>query len=118
MAIDEWRALALREIEVQRAAGNIRSSLEAEVEFAGDADSLSSLQSLGSEARHAFIVSAVSFVEQPDSTPAVTVRKSAHTKCARCWHHEADIGVHVVHAELCGRCVATLSGSDGGRRFV
>lgn len=38
----------------------------------------------------------------------VRVARAAGDKCERCWHYESDIGQHVDHPTLCGRCVTVL----------
>jgi len=44
------------------------------------------------------------------SAGGVTVRVARATgqKCERCWHYATDIGQHLLHPSLCGRCVAVL----------
>jgi isoleucyl-tRNA synthetase len=44
------------------------------------------------------------------SAAGVTVRvaRAAGQKCERCWHYATDIGQHLSHPSLCGRCVAVL----------
>ena len=120
--IGQWREAALKEIEKQRTAGNIQSSLQAELEFMGASSSLSALQSLGDELRHVFIVSqtAVCVTQESESNGdigEVRVLASPHAKCARCWHCEEDVGTHSEHTDLCGRCVQALDGKSE-RRFV
>ena len=114
--IGRWRDLALKEIESRRAAGEIRSSLEADLVFFGKAEEIAPLLSLGGELRHVFIVSRAEAKESADEMH-VAVQKSAHQKCARCWHREADIGKDAAHPELCGRCIKVLAG-ECARRFV
>jgi isoleucyl-tRNA synthetase len=41
----------------------------------------------------------------------LAVRVSEAAKCARCWHHRADVGSHAAHPELCGRCVENVDGA-------
>jgi isoleucyl-tRNA synthetase len=43
----------------------------------------------------------------------VTVRiaRAEGTKCERCWHYSTDIGTHLSHPTLCGRCVGVLERS-------
>lgn len=115
-AIGRWRELALKEIEKQRAAGVIRSSLEAELTLHGSDAELRPLQTLDDELRHVFIVSrAVTAAGGGENS--VIVKKSAAAKCPRCWHHEAAIGEDPAQPELCGRCARALSG-DCHRCFV
>lgn len=46
------------------------------------------------------------------------VKKSAHPKCARCWHHRADVGTHASHPEICARCVTNVDGDGEQRKFA
>ena len=112
-AIEKWRALALREIEKERAAGKIRSSLEATLTFVGTEDALKPLKTLGDELRYVMIVSKTSLTA--GETSAVIVKPSTAAKCARCWHHETSAAND---SELCARCARALDGDDSGRQFA
>ena len=46
------------------------------------------------------------------------ISASTHAKCVRCWHHRADVGMHVAHSELCGRCVENVAGNGEVRYFA
>ncbi|MCY1296137.1 Isoleucine--tRNA ligase [compost metagenome] len=46
------------------------------------------------------------------------VVKSGHAKCARCWHHRADVGVNPAHPEICGRCVDNIDGAGEVRHHA
>ncbi len=50
---------------------------------------------------------------QEASEGGVTVRiaRAEGVKCERCWHVEPDVGTHVRHPGLCGRCVSVLEGA-------
>jgi len=39
------------------------------------------------------------------------------TKCIRCWHHRADVGVHAEHPDICGRCVSNIEGPGEDRAW-
>ena len=62
----------------------------------------------------------------PDSAIAINDLKdswiiaeaSSDEKCVRCWHHQPDIGNHVEHPELCGRCVDNVAGSGEARKYA
>ncbi|WP_461783216.1 zinc finger domain-containing protein [Prosthecobacter sp.] len=34
--------------------------------------------------------------------------ESSHHKCARCWKQLPDVGTHVEHPTLCGRCLEAV----------
>ena len=44
----------------------------------------------------------------------VRIARAAGHKCERCWHHESDIGQHLEHPSLCGRCVSVLERQGAG----
>lgn len=111
--IEKWRALALKEIEERRAGGIVRSSLEASLTLRGAPEDTAALQTLGDELRHVFIVSAAHVESEEGAPMSARAEKSPHGKCARCWHHEADVNGE----ELCGRCARALK-NECDRRFV
>jgi isoleucyl-tRNA synthetase len=112
-----FRAVALKCIEDQRAAGAIGSSLQAELEFAAADADFELLSSLGDDLRFVMITSRAVVNQVSTSAPvAVTVAPSPHAKCARCWHYRADVGSNAEHAAICGRCVSNLFG-EGEKRF-
>ena len=78
------------------------------------------------ELRFLFLVSAVHVHPTPAPQDAVMLeggaiglvaRVSEAAKCARCWHHRVDVGTHVDHPELCGRCVDNVEGPGESRRW-
>ena len=112
--VDKWTAVRTlradvnREIELLRAAEQLGSSLQAEVDIEADDALLPVLTSLGKDLKFVLIVSHVSV--KPGDATRITVRASAHAKCERCWHYRADVGAHVRHATLCARCVENIEG--------
>ena len=117
-----------KRLELMRKEGVIGSSLDAEVEVYCDAPLLGVLSQLGDELRFALITSYASvaaLAEAPGEALDTEVRglrlaawASEHAKCARCWHHREDVGDHVGHPELCGRCVTNVLGEGESRRFA
>jgi isoleucyl-tRNA synthetase len=115
-------------LEAARKAGHIGSSLDAEIILYCNDTLLAQLKRLGDELRFALIVSEVELlplIEQTENanttdleTLAVRVISSAHPKCVRCWHHRTDVGEHLEHPELCGRCAENVSGAGELRRFA
>ena len=110
------RSDVLRALETAREAGDIGSSLQAEVDIEAPAQDYAALASLGDDLRLVMITSAARV--RPGAERAVRVRRSAHTKCERCWHYRSDVGAHAGHPVLCGRCVANLFGAGEPRRFA
>ena len=109
-------------IESKRGKGEIGGSLEAEVVLQVNEADFQLLQSFGDEVRFLFIVSNLR-ITGPDAgieaeDARVTVAKSIHSKCHRCWHHREDIGVKAEHPDLCGRCVVNVEGPGEQRYFA
>jgi isoleucyl-tRNA synthetase len=105
--IRDIREVANKAIEERRAAGDVGSSLQAELGIGAAEADLALLQSLNDDLRFVFITSKVT-LEAADSL-RVAVQASADPKCERCWHYVADVGAHAQHATLCGRCVANIA---------
>ncbi|MFO1305696.1 MAG: isoleucine--tRNA ligase [Burkholderiales bacterium] len=110
------RAEVLKALEVERAAGKIGSSLQAEVAIAAPADAYEALASLGDDLRFVTITSAAT-LSRADAL-AISVTPSPHAKCERCWHWRADVGRDAAHPTLCGRCVANLFGNGEPREHA
>jgi isoleucyl-tRNA synthetase len=137
MGVDFWdRVIAVREVvgkalEPLRASGGIGSALDAEVDLYCEGGLRESLSRLGDELRFVLITSGARVYpveERPESAVTHTVPgsgevwvsayRSAHAKCARCWHHREDVGSHAEHPRLCGRCVENVAGPGERRRFA
>jgi isoleucyl-tRNA synthetase len=123
--VDKWdriravRAEVLKELEAARVAGQIGSSLAAEVELAYSGEKYAALSSLGNDLRFALITSAASVREvKTREEEGVVVRPSRNLKCTRCWHWRADVGADPKHPEICGRCVSNLFAAGEPRRFA
>ena len=114
----ELRSDVLKQLEALRVAGRIGSSLAAEVELYANGEEATFLRSFDDDLRFVFITSQARVT--PDTTedsaetgvPGVRLRvvPTVHTKCERCWHYRADVGMDGKHPEICGRCVANLYG--------
>ena len=111
-----YRAEVLKKLEAAREAGEIGSSLQAEVDVVAPAEDYEALASLGDDLRFVFITSAARVSR--GTARAVQVIPSSHPKCARCWHYRADVGADAAHRQLCGRCVANLFGAGERRAFA
>ena len=84
----EFRSQILKEIEIKREKGLIGSSLEAEVLIETDSSTGKKLLSLEVDLKTLFITSDVVLnIQKIDKYELiVTVNKSQHQKCERCWH--------------------------------
>ena len=134
--MDYWRdVLAVREavgkeLEKLRVAGDIGSSLDAEVDLYLDEAWLEKLGRLEDELRFVLITSYARLHpagEQPAEAVTadlegagigIRVQPSPHAKCVRCWHHREDVGASGQHPELCGRCIENVDGDGEPRRFA
>ncbi len=114
--VREVRSEVQKELERLRVAGEIGSSLAAEVEIRASGDRYEALSALGNDLRFVLITSGAEVVHVPEAAAeGVTVRASGHDKCPRCWHYRADIGRDAAHPDLCGRCVSNLYGAGEPR---
>jgi isoleucyl-tRNA synthetase len=122
------RAAVNREIEVQRAAGLVRGSLDTDVTLYVAAPLQALLASLGDELRFVLITSGATLAPL-DSAPTeaaatelpelrLQVHVSPADKCERCWHRREDVGRHAQHPTLCGRCVDNVEGPGEQRHFA
>ncbi len=128
----ELRNQVNRLLEGCRSRGELGASLEARVQLQleeGEAASAlrSSLETLRTRGHQDvdkledwLLVSAVERdgealqpVLAEASLDGVTVRiaRAEGSKCERCWHYSTDLGTHLSHPTLCGRCVGVLERS-------
>ena len=129
-----WSAcLAVRQdvnkaMEAERAQGNIRGSLDANVILYATSDLRQMLATLGDELRFVLITSGAELADI-DAAPAdvlageveglkVSVSASDAEKCERCWHRRDDIGSVAEHPTLCGRCVTNVGGEGEVRHYA
>ncbi len=136
MGRDFWDRIILvreavsKELEKLRVAGEIGSSLDAEVDLYADEETLGLLKAVGDELRFVLITSYARVhandvrpedaidAEVPGMSLAVKASPSAHAKCIRCWHHREEVGTIKDHPEICGRCVENVDGAGEQRRFA
>ena len=112
-------------LEAARSAGDIGSSLDAEVTLHCSSELDAVLDKLAGELRFVLITSAADMVAG-DSEGAeteipglrVVVKVSEHEKCDRCWHRREDVGANAEHPELCGRCVENIAGEGESRLYA
>jgi len=111
--VREIRDAVNKAIEDLRAAGQVGSSLQAEVTLTVNADDHTLLSALGEDLKFVFITSAARLVA--GSELAIAVTPSSHAKCERCWHYRDDVGSDAAHPTLCGRCTSNLFGAGETR---
>ncbi|MES2831030.1 MAG: isoleucine--tRNA ligase [Pseudomonadota bacterium] len=113
------RAGVSKQLEEVRIAGGIGSSLQAEVQIRASGERYTLLASLDDELKNLLITSQASVIEVAKAEgEAISVTPSSAAKCERCWHYRVEVGAHVDHPGLCGRCMTNLFGSGESRRFV
>ena len=126
------REVGAKQMEVMRANREIGASLEAEITLYLDAKLKAELEKYADELRFFFIVSELTLDADTHAPPEaalvdplkengriawVSVRKTDHAKCIRCWHYRADVGANPAHPEICGRCVTNIEGPGENRRW-
>ena len=113
------RGLSTKEIEVLRTAGQVGSSLQAELEFFATDVTFDALSSLAEDLRFVMIVSSAKVTKvATEAEQKIFVTPSTHVKCGRCWHYRADVGAHAEHPSICSRCVSNLFGAGEERSFA
>ncbi len=122
-AVDFDRLLGLREqvskiLEPMRAAGTIGAALEAEITLrCGRADQ-NWLAPIVDELRFLLISGDVTLLaDEAARDISAVAAATAKPKCVRCWHHRGDVGTHVAHPDLCGRCIENIDGTGEDRRW-
>ena len=109
------RELVNKKVEEKRAAGQIGSSLQAELEIDAGGPPFDSMKRLGEDLKFVFITSRATLRHREGVPIDVLVTPSTHRKCERCWHYRADVGADAAHPDLCGRCVSNTAGSGESR---
>ncbi len=126
--VREVRDAVAKELERLRVAGDIGSSLDAEVDLYCDGELREELDSFEDELRFVLITS-YARVHASQEAPyyavaaelpglKLTVAASGYAKCTRCWHHREEVGSHAEHPLLCRRCVENVSGAGEIRRYA
>jgi isoleucyl-tRNA synthetase len=104
------RAEVIKALEQLRVRGEIGSSLQAEVQIACTGAMFLALEALGEDLRFVMITSAATLVPgDPALALSVSVTRSEHPKCERCWHHVESVGMDPRYPGICARCVDNLA---------
>lgn len=118
-AVIATRGQAAKEIEILRAASQVGSSLQAELELYLPSVTFDALNSLGDDLRFAMITSSAKVYKVASNVEQkILVSPSAYKKCDRCWHYRADVGSDAEHPHICGRCVSNLFGNGEVRKYA
>jgi len=130
--VDDWQQVMAvktavnKVLEAARVAGDIGSSLDAEVVLHCAPELKSVLEQLQDELRFVLITSGAEVVagdtgigeETEVAGLRVAVTVSEHDKCTRCWHRREDVGSIAEHPELCGRCEDNILGAGESRFYA
>jgi len=119
LEIRKIRQDVTKAIEIEREAGRIGSSLQAEITIQANEEYLKTLSSIGSELKFVLITSNAEVNPINSELPLqVAVRSSNFLKCSRCWHYTAEVGTISSHLDLCARCDSNLHGAGESRSFA
>ncbi|MFQ3582953.1 MAG: isoleucine--tRNA ligase [Chloracidobacterium sp.] len=103
------RSAALKELEQARAAGDLGSSLEAQVNLRAGGRLYEVLADYGAEALSLLLIVSRVTLEQMDADGlSVQVRPAPGVKCERCWHYETTVGEDPAFPTICHRCVRNV----------
>lgn len=118
--IREIRQEVTKSIELEREAGRVGSSLQAEIEIHAPQALAQTLNSLQADLKFVMITSSAQVTELTDAGQPlqVVVRSSSHLKCGRCWHYRVEVGQRMEHPTLCDRCIDNLFGQGESRDFA
>ena len=117
--IRELRSSVTKAIEIEREAGRVGSSLQAQVVIHASTEDAAVLNSIADELKFVLITSATSVIEESAGAPLqVFVKASSFLKCARCWHYTPEVGSLSSHPDLCQRCDTNLHDSGETRLFA
>ena len=116
--IDFVQKIVAKALEAARDEGVIGSSLDASITLYAEDELFELLASFGVELHFLFITSDATLASDdnlPEGTikangVAVSVLKSKHKKCIRCWHKDESVGQSSEHPELCIRCTGNVTG--------
>ncbi len=126
-AIREIRNANTKLLEQLRGAGDIGSSLDADVTIYASEEKYTELKDINDELRFVLITSAAKILplsEKPDDAVECDIEEekvfivaqvAKGEKCTRCWHKRESVGANDKHPELCGRCITNVDG-DGEQR--
>ncbi|RUO79817.1 isoleucine--tRNA ligase [Idiomarina tyrosinivorans] len=112
-------------LEQARRDDKIGGALQAEVTLYAAGEVAEQLTRLGDELRFVLLTSAATVKPIADKPAdavqlddvAVSVTRTEHKKCERCWHHREEVGT-LSDPNLCKRCVTNIEGDGEERRFA
>jgi len=105
-----------QKIEESRNAGEIKGSLDTNIELTVNTSDFQLLNNLSTELHFFFIVSSCNLVQGDDLE--VRIKQSTFKKCTRCWHRNNSVSKSLKHPELCKRCELNIDGAGEDRKFA
>jgi isoleucyl-tRNA synthetase len=106
-------------IEPLRAARELTTTLEAEVEIHATDATVRRLEPYRGELEGLLLVAGVAMhggrPEGAEPAVAVKVKKTRNAKCERCWTFRPDVATDGPERGLCARCVAVLAARPASR---
>ncbi len=129
-AIRQIRHANTKLLEQLRSAGDIGSSLDADVSIYVDEDTFNQLKDINAELRFVLITSAAQLLplsEKPDAaieceledgSVFIDAQVAKGEKCVRCWHKREDVGSDKTHPQLCQRCITNVDGTGESRTYA
>jgi isoleucyl-tRNA synthetase len=105
-----------QKIEESRNSGEIKGSLDTDIELTVSSADFELLHNLSAELHFFFIVSSCKLIQ--GNTLEVSIRQSPFEKCTRCWHRNDSVGKSSKHPELCSRCELNIDGAGEDRTFA
>ncbi|MGI8435527.1 MAG: isoleucine--tRNA ligase [Chthoniobacterales bacterium] len=102
------RALIGQAVEQARQEKLIGNALEAAVVLRCDASKLGGVTK--AEIEEFFILSDLTLEEAAE--PSVSITRTPHAKCSRCWRHRPTVGQSATHPELCDRCEEVVAAAQ------
>lgn len=122
------RSAVAKQLEQLRNDKVIKGSLTAEVTLYCEGELFNKLSHLEDELRFVLITSAATLKPLTDKTESAVASEleglwveagaASQPKCARCWHHRAEVGQIEAHPELCQRCVDNIEGDGEVRHYA
>ncbi len=117
-----------RIIEESRNKNLVGSSLECDVEISCNKSLYSKLNILKDELKFIFIVSECKISVEDNSNGfavkegsdefTISISKSKHRKCERCWHLNKTVGKVDKYPTICQRCVDNIDGNGECRTYA
>ena len=112
----EVRDIVNQTIEAERNQGNIKGSLDTEIDLVIPKSLYDILSTFLNEIHFLFIVSECRIAAGDEIS--CTITNSTNKKCIRCWHHDPSIGESELHPEICQRCISNVDGDGEERKFA